>query len=658
LAFRSSPPRYVPSWTALLALCALLSNAISRAVPLEVYGRLPSLEDVSLSPDGSRIAFVRTTADERTIEVLSLAGRKGIGGLRAGEQKVRSIRWADNDHLLVITSSTSTPFGLLGTEHEWYMLQVYDVTRHRTVALPDTSRLFGARFMNVISGTVTIRRVSGRTYLFLQGFYVQGRALPAFDRLPVLIRVDLESGAERVTRLGTAATQYWLVDANGEVAAEQQYSDQDQRWSVRVRHGNRLDEAISGSEAIDYPRLIGFGPTTETLLVQGVEGGDPVWRLFALKDGTLGPPMQERKTLTTPIEDRLSARLVGGVHIDDDWRYVFFDDGMQKQWDAIVRTFGSARVRLVSSSEDFRRVIVRVDGAQYGYRYVLIDLDKATAEPVGDVYAGVTQPLEVRRINYAAADGLQIPGYLTLPAGRAPTHLPLIVLPHGGPASRDTADFGWWPQALAAQGYAVLQPNYRGSELDDRPFLAAGFGQWGRKMQTDLSDGVRYLVREGIVDPGRVCIVGASYGGYAALAGPALDPGVYRCAVAVAGMSDLKRMLEWVNDKHFTRSSLEQRYWDRFMGVGGPNDSALDSISPIKHVATVAVPILLMHGRDDTIVPYEQSELMYTALRHAGKEVELVTLNHEDHWLSRSETRLQMLQSSIDFLRAHNPPDP
>jgi dipeptidyl aminopeptidase/acylaminoacyl peptidase len=178
--------------------------------------------------------------------------------------------------------------------------------------------------------------------------------------------------------------------------------------------------------------------------------------------------------------------------------------------------------------------VVRVDGQRFGYQYQLVNFDTHKAVPIGDVYAGLTEPLEVRRINYAAADGMQIPAYLTLPRGREPKNLPLIVLPHGGPAARDTADFDWWSQALADQGYAVLRPNYRGSVLGER-FLAAGFGEWGRKMQTDLSDGVRFLAKEGIADPSRVCIVGASCGGYAALAGVTLDPGVYRCAVSEPG---------------------------------------------------------------------------------------------------------------------------
>jgi dipeptidyl aminopeptidase/acylaminoacyl peptidase len=232
----------------------------------------------------------------------------------------------------------------------------------------------------------------------------------------------------------------------------------------------------------------------------------------------------------------------------------------------------------------------------------------------------------------------------------------LIVLPHGGPEVHDNAEFDWWPQALAEQGYAVLQPNYRGSNLS-WAFESKGFGEWGRKMQTDLSDGVRALAKEGIVDAARVCIVGASYGGYAALAGPSLDPGVYRCAVAVAGVSDIRRMLNWVNDQEGSHKNLSQRYWDRYMGVTGPDDPAVAAISPIRHLDAITAPILLIHGKDDTVVPFEQSQVMYDALRKQGKEVQLEVLKGEDHWLSRGSTRLQMLEASVAFLRAHNPPD-
>jgi dipeptidyl aminopeptidase/acylaminoacyl peptidase len=374
-----------------------------------------------------------------------------------------------------------------------------------------------------------------------------------------------------------------------------------------------------------------------------------------MRNGTFGPPMAERRTLDEPIQDGLTYRLIGGTHIDDEAHYVFFDADMQARWQSIINAFAGERVRYASSSADFMKFVVRVDGPHDGYRYELVDLNSRKAAPLGDVYEGLTQPLQAHRLTYTAADGLAIPAYLTLPRGRPPTNLALIVLPHGGPADRDTADFDWWSEALADQGYAVLRPNYRGSTLNSR-FLAAGFGEWGRKMQTDLSDGVRYLAKLGIVDPARVCIVGASYGGYAALAGVTLDPGVYRCAVSVSGISDLRRMLLWTDRAAGIGNKIAVRYWDRFWGASGPEDPVLERISPAAHVDAVSVPLLLIHGRDDTVVPFEQSELMFKALRRAHKDVELVTLKHEDHWMSHSETRLQMLESCVAFLRTHDPP--
>jgi dipeptidyl aminopeptidase/acylaminoacyl peptidase len=632
-----------------IGLTTATATAPAASLSLDVYGRLPSLEDIALSPDGSRIAFARTTQDARMIAVVSLADNKVLGALRVREQKLRRIEWADDNHLMIVTSATALPWGLMGNETEWQLLQVYDVRSHKSVSVPNTLAIANARMMNVIAGRVMVRDIGGHTVLFVPGIYVERQTLP------VLISFDLETGYEKLISQGSAATQSWLVDAAGEVIAEQDYDERNQEWKLKIRRDGHMQEGISGHDPIDSPRILGFGPTEDTVLMQAVESEQPVWRLLSLKDGTLGPPMTERQDLNTPIADR-STRMIGGVRVVDDSRYVFFDPRMQARWDAVTRAFEGERVRLVSAANGFKKFVVRVDGPKDGFAYELVDLETHTASSLGLVYSGGAAPLEVRRITYAAADGMQIPAYLTLPRAGAAKNLALIVLAHGGPAARDTADFDWWAQALADQNYAVLKPNYRGSDLDRR-FLAAGFGEWGRKMQTDLSDGVRYLAKEGIVDPTRVCIVGASYGGYAALAGVTLDPGVYRCAIAVAGISDLKRWLDWVNTKNLQNHNMSQRYWDRFMGVSGPSDPLLDAISPIKHLAAVNVPVLLIHGRDDTVVPFEQSSVMFDALRREKKDVELVTLQHEDHWLSRSETRLQMLQASVAFLRAHNPPD-
>jgi dipeptidyl aminopeptidase/acylaminoacyl peptidase len=636
--------------SACIAATIAVAPCCAASVPLEVYGRLPALEDVALSADGTRIAFVSTAEDTRVVAVMALAGRKALGGVRIGEQKLRWLAWADSEHLLLETSTTTSPWGYVGQQREWHVLQVYDVAQRRLTTIPDPRRLNEAIPLIPISDHPMVRHIEGHTVLFVPALYAQRQPLHA------LIRVDLMSGQERVVLVGSAATQEWMVDAAGELVAEQDYDEERQQWILKLRRAGHLQPVLSGEAAIDTPHILGFGPNADTLLMQTIEDEQPVWRLVSLRDGTVSEPMAERKELDYPIQDHRTLRMIGGVRGGDDARFVFFDPTLQHRWDSVMGAFVGDRLRLVSWSDDFSKLVLLVDGAQHGYVYELVDLESHTATPVGDVYAGGASSLEVRRITYSAADGLRIPAYLTLPAGRAEKKLPLIVLPHGGPAGHDAAQFDWWAQALANQGYAVLQPNFRGSDLS-RSLLAAGFGQWGRKMQTDLSDGVRYLAAEGIVDPKRVCIVGASYGGYAALAGVTLDPGVYRCAVAVAGITDLKRMLEWVNDKHFSRSNYEQRYWDRFMGARGPDDPALDEISPIKHIEALNVPVLLIHGRDDTVVPYEQSSVMADALRRANKDVQFVTLQHEDHWLSRSQTRLQMLQALVAFLRAHNPAD-
>lgn len=616
--------------------------------PLEIYGRLPSLENVALSPDGSRLAFVRTSESTRILAVVDLSSAKMLGGARLGEVKLRNVAWAGNDHLLITTSSTGMPFGLIGTDTEWYLLSVYEISTRKLRTYPEFES--NLKTMNVIVDEPMVRHIGHDTVVFLTGLYVEDKTELA------LFKVNLTTHRQNIVRQGSEATRGWLVDEAGEVVAEENYYEKDQRWQMKLRRDGRWFEAESTRAPIDVPRMLGFGPKGDSVLVATRDKGERVWELLSLQDGKLGEPIEGGDQLDAPFEDPATHRMIGGIRIDDRSNYVFFDQALQSRWMSVVDAFADERVKLISTSADLKQFVVSVDGPAHGYQYQLVNMNTARAVPVGHVYDGLNDSLETRRITYEAADGLKIPAYLTLPAGRPAHKLPLVVFPHGGPAFRDTADFDWWAQAMASQGYAVLKPNFRGSTTTSA-FRTAGYGEWGRKMQTDLSDGVRYLAKEGIIDPSRVCIVGASYGGYAALAGVTLDPGIYRCAVSVAGVSDLKRMLQWVNERDHFGAHTASRYWDRFMGVQGPNDPALDAISPIKHLDNLNVPVMLVHGRDDTVVPYEQSEIMLKALTRANKKVELVTMKKEDHWLSRGETRLLMLQSSIAFLKANNPPD-
>ena len=183
---------------------------------------------------------------------------------------------------------------------------------------------------------------------------------------------------------------------------------------------------------------------------------------------------------------------------------------------------------------------------------------------------------------YKARDGLDIPAFITLPPGKAPKALPLVVMPHGGPNERDMIGFDWWAQFLANRGYAVFQPNYRGSMGYGLKFKAAGDLQWGRKMQDDITDGVKKLIEDGTVDPRRICIVGASYGGYAALAGAAFSPDLYACAVSFAGVSDLHSFELW-------QERRQGKYWPykNFTEHIAASVADADAVSPALHADQV-----------------------------------------------------------------------
>jgi dipeptidyl aminopeptidase/acylaminoacyl peptidase len=308
----------------------------------------------------------------------------------------------------------------------------------------------------------------------------------------------------------------------------------------------------------------------------------------------------------------------------------------------------------VSWSADFKRLIVFTQRRGDPGTYWLVD--GASAQVYGDAYPGIPDAsvAETRVVVYKAGDGLEIHGILTLPPGRDPKNLPLVVMPHGGPQAHDTLGFDWWAQAFAGRGYAVFQPNFRGSDGYGLEFRDAGFGQWGRKMQTDISDGVAELARQGLVDPKRACIVGGSYGGYAALAGVTVQQGLYRCAVSYGGVTDLPRMLD---DEAQARGyvSATMRYWKQFMGVKPGSDPHLADISPARLASRADAPILLIYGKDDTVVLPDQSLRMEQALRRAGKSVELVVYPGTDHWLLEEPSRMAMVKASVEFVLKHNP---
>lgn len=623
---------------------------------MEAYGSLPVVDDVTLSPDGSKFAYVVPYQGRQAVIVATTgASSKIVGEMPGSGQKVRDLTWVGDDHLIVVKSQTGYAAEVESDKTEWFLPYVMDLTTRKIRPLLDKTRAFKAEAttMNVVTGELRARSIGGKPVVFVEGqLFLDSTGVAA------LFKVDVDGDRQDVVEntLSPNDRRSWIVDKDGALLAQITYYEDTKRWTLRIRRNGEWVDAYDEKASIDTPSVDGISRDGSALMMSVPTDRGYQVGMLSLADGKFAKADAEYDDFRTYFSDPVTHRIIGGLLYGLEGDYRFFAAADQAAWNQILAAFPGEQVELSSWSNDRRKVIVRVTGQTHGVVYALVDLATDKAAVLGQTYQGIGpgDVAAVETIAYKAADGRTVPAYLTLPNGRDPKKLPLVVLPHGGPAASDEPGFDWWAQALASRGYAVLQPQFRGSEGLGWDWEAAGFGQWGRKMQSDVSDGVRALARSGIIDPARVCIVGASYGGYAALAGVTLESGVYRCAVSVAGVADLRRM--WGGWQANPSKDSTLRYWDRLTGVKDPNDPALDAISPIKHIDKISVPVLLIHGTDDTVVPFEQSRRMNDAMKEAGKPVTFVTLKSEDHWLSRSETRQQMLQETVKFLEANNPP--
>ncbi len=633
-----------------LFLGLFLAAAPVQGAPLQVYGRLPTIEQMAISPDGTLLAYVTFVESKRTIIIYSIDKAKAIDVLDIGDQKLRDLSWADNDRLLITTSRTSVIAGLVGPKSENFLTQSYSIstkTNHFLLnGIPNT--------LDVTVGGPMSRTVNGHTVVFVHGYQFVG-----VSGYLALFSVDLDTGHATVVEPASKYSEGWILDEAGNVIAVSEYDNKSRLWTLKLLKGGEWKSVYSITAEIDAPDVLGVTEDGSSLMVRTVGNDGIETKQINLADGTLRPVADPDRDGGGPIFDPATQRIIGTAYFDGQTSYVFSKRDDQLAWNSVAHAFPGENVSLVSWSSDRKRVVVLVDGTRDGSQYQLVDLNTNMARPLGPAYQGIgaADVAEVKFIHYAAADGTSIPAYLTLPKGRPPKNLALVVFPHGGPMAEDSPGFDWWAQAMASRGYAVLQPQFRGSSGFGWKHTAAGFGQWGRKMQTDLSDGVRFLAGEGLVDPTRVCIVGASYGGYAALAGPTLDRGVYRCAVSVSGVADPPGFLSWIRHRDMSRDNPALRFWDRFMGADNYTDPKLAEISPLAHAASADAPILLIHGYDDTVVPIVQSENMEDALNDAHKPVTFIKLHSEDHWLSTSETREQMLEATVSFLETYNPPN-
>jgi dipeptidyl aminopeptidase/acylaminoacyl peptidase len=642
------------------------TGAQAQTLPaVAAFGSLPFLSQPQLSPDGKHFAGIQALDGQPAAVIYTVNSPNPPQVFASTEWIVASLHWVKNDRLVMFTkASKQIPFGNNPDLYTWYRALSLQVDS------PDWVQLFNRTNDSVgvnSSTAIIVDKNIGDPDTILMPLWTR----PKDDRVDndptaeigggyrdyrySLYKVDVHTGRASVVQDGSTMPGYWLSDGQGNVVGRI-----DQTKTPLVDH-LRLYHDGSWSNARDFDARADLGANVIGLTFDGTSlaaaaidgaGHDTLVRLDR-DSGATGATLfaDARYDLDFPLTDDWTGRVIGAAYMADTLEYVYFDPARQALQNGIEQVFPGQDAHAVSVTLAGDKAIVAVSSPALPRTYYFLDRATHAATRIASEYPDL-KPADLGKMQpypYKARDGLDIPAYLTLPPGRPAKNLPLVVLPHGGPDSRDGIGFDWWAQFLANRGYAVFQPNYRGSRGYGRAFNEAGFHQWGLKMQDDISDGVKKLIADGIADGKKVCIVGASYGGYAALAGATFTPDLYACAVSIAGVSNLGEMLS-AERRIYGENSQTVSFWASRIGTA--DDAArLDATSPALHADQVRAPVLLMHGKLDTTVSFAQSEEEEAALRRAGKKVELVTFEADDHYLSLAATRIAMLTALEKFLK-------
>lgn len=628
-------------------LSAVIIAAEATAVQpkIEHYGLLPKYRSVSLSPDGKHIALIEREGTRDFFVVRDAKTLKMVGGFNADKYNARGVFFASDNHVIILNSKHRRMARIRGPFEQAYAF-VYNLTSQKIkVLLAQSKGLYPAQNLTNIVGLN-----STTNELYMTAYTGNLYNKPRLD----LYRVSLKNGMGKVYAKGKRDTVNWFVDHQGKILAREDFDDRKNRhqvfskitgeWQLIYEHETSIPDIYFPALSQDNNRL---------LFKDGLDNHTAIFSM-ALSDGDIqGPIYQREETDVDYLETDINRQLIAVRYTGFTPSYDFVESQGNQVVELFTSSFPGNSIDYAGHTSDQEQWLIRISGNDGAGAYKLYDHEKNTLRHLMSEYPEIGSIGKIKAVSIKARDGTKIPSILTMPTDISQRkNLPLIALPHGGPESHDKLEFYWLSQYLAAKGYMVLQPNFRGSNGFGFALRDSGRGEWGRKMQDDVSDTVAALVKARYVDPDRVCIIGASYGGYSALAGGAFSSELYRCIIAIAAVSDLPLMLNTETFRNggesWVVSYLEEN-------IGSTDNNKLKSISPINAAEKFQAPVLLVHGKHDTVVPIKQSNLMYKALKKAKKDVEFIKLKGEDHWLSDSTTRLQLLDAVNIFLDKHNP---
>lgn len=610
-----------------------LSAAAWAQTPIADLFRPPKVASATLSPDGKHVAASVAVGRNLGIAVLDLEKRT-VKTIFAKEQvdAVR-LRWLNNTRLV---------FGILHEEDE----------QNSSIRSLWAVNFDGGDLAWVMRYPHSYSRSSKTDTDILVG-------ASRFSTLPVEKRSRPKSDVDLDYKVDGHATDF-VLDRHDRVRMVMVHSADHSRVKLWYRDADATEfRVIADHDAWSPPFTpIAFDVDDKTLFVSApvAQGRQAVFKFDFEK---LGPGQLVAEDPWVDVDGGLvratgSGRVVG-VDVDSDQpRTVWLDTRMaaiQQQVDEIL----TGRVNDISPREDNTPMLVVSRSSIQPAQYFLFDPQTRKLKKLFEARPWIDEgKMSIQAgYEYRARDGLTIPGFLTLPRGRPVKNLPLVVLVHGGPWSRNYWGFDPEVQYLAGLGYAVLQPQFRGSVGFGSELFEKSFGQWGLSMQDDLTDGVLSLTKQGVVDPKRVCIMGASYGGYAAMMGVVKDPSFYRCAINLFGVTNIF----YHHGKKYFGNKARNHTMEVLMGDLDKLHDQFVATSPAKQAQRIQVPVFMVYGKNDWRVPILHGEEMRDAMVKAGKPHEYMVLENEEHGLALEANRIKVYEGIAAFLRKHNPPD-
>ena len=621
----------------VLMFAAAVPCAAESPPPVSAFARLPNLRGVALSPDGSKLVALAAITDLTAAMVIDLATGSATPVL-ASQRNGFQINWCD------WANDTRILCGYRGLDFE--ADRYFQLTRLVGVNVD------GSKQKVLMQGT----RLGGRTQFQDQVLAwtpeeprsVLIEASEDGDQFPEIYELDVYSGVMRLRHSEREPYISYYADARGEVRLAQSSRSGIISWYARASGTENWTELsryrLFKDVAVDP---VGFGAETHRFYALAPhEGRDALW-LVDLEDRSapelvFSHPLVDVYGPITDVDDRFL-----GVHYETDMPFAHYTDGASAALiDAARKALPNQFVVLGDRTRDGKVSILRAMSDVQSSTYYVFDQRAMQLRPLGSQYPELDKAVlaKMRPVSYKARDGARIPGYLTTPVGVAAERIPMVIMPHGGPIARDSWGFDFLVQFLASRGYGVLQMNFRGSSGYGVNWFHAAHQDWGGVTYDDIVDGAKWAVETGVADPERVCIVGWSFGGYAALLGAARDSGLFRCSASIAGVSDLKQLI--TEGRFFTNHRLLKEQVGR-------DEEKLERDSPRRHAKNVGIPVLLVHGRRDPVVTDEHSRYMANALESAGKDVEYLRLEHADHAIDDVPSRTALLQKLESFLTKH-----